>query len=56
MGKVTTGGTMSLDGYIAGPGESGFDLLFRGTATATSRSRRPVPTCRRSASPRPARS
>ena len=29
MGKVTTGGTMSLDGYIAGPDESGFDLLFR---------------------------
>src|SRR5688500_19469046 len=29
MGKVTTGGTMSLDGYIAGPGESGFDLLFQ---------------------------
>lgn len=28
MGKVITGGTMSLDGYIAGPGESGFDLLF----------------------------
>ena len=26
MGKVTTGGTMSLDGYIAGPEESGFDL------------------------------
>jgi riboflavin biosynthesis pyrimidine reductase len=29
MGKVTTGGTMSLDGYIAGPEESGFDLLFQ---------------------------
>jgi hypothetical protein len=29
MGKVITGGTMSLDGYIAGPGESGFDLLFQ---------------------------
>ena len=28
MGKVTTGATMSLDGYIAGPGETGFDLLF----------------------------
>jgi dihydrofolate reductase len=28
MGKVTTGAVMSLDGYIAGPGESGFDLLF----------------------------
>ena|SRR5688572_16461337 len=29
MGKVITGGSMSLDGYIAGPGESGFDLLFQ---------------------------
>ncbi|RZQ64639.1 dihydrofolate reductase family protein [Amycolatopsis suaedae] len=29
MGKVITGGTMSLDGYIAGPGDSGFDLLFQ---------------------------
>jgi dihydrofolate reductase len=29
MGKVTTGGSMSLDGYIAGPNESGFDLLFK---------------------------
>ena len=29
MSKVITGGTMSLDGYIAGPGESGFDLLFQ---------------------------
>jgi dihydrofolate reductase len=29
MGKVSTGGTMSLDGYIAGPAESGFDLLFQ---------------------------
>src|SRR5262245_1824836 len=29
MSKVTTGGTMSLDGYIAGPGESGFDRLFQ---------------------------
>jgi hypothetical protein len=29
MGKVTTGGTMSLDGYIPGPEESGFDLLFQ---------------------------
>jgi hypothetical protein len=28
MGKVITGATMSLDGYIAGPDESGFDLLF----------------------------
>jgi dihydrofolate reductase len=29
MGKVTTGATMSLDGYIAGPEESGFDQLFQ---------------------------
>jgi dihydrofolate reductase len=29
MGKVITGGSMSLDGYIAGPDESGFDLLFQ---------------------------
>jgi dihydrofolate reductase len=29
MGKVTTGATMSLDGYIGGPDESGFDLLFQ---------------------------
>ncbi|WP_418961136.1 dihydrofolate reductase family protein [Streptomyces tritici] len=29
MGKVITGATMSLDGFIAGPEESGFDLLFQ---------------------------
>ena len=29
MGKVTTGATMSIDGYIAGPNETGFDLLFQ---------------------------
>src|SRR3954451_22775354 len=29
MSKVTTGATMSIDGYIAGPAESGFDLLFQ---------------------------
>jgi dihydrofolate reductase len=29
MGKVSTGATMSLDGYIAGPNDSGFDLLFQ---------------------------
>lgn len=29
MSKVVTGATMSLDGYIAGPKESGFDLLFQ---------------------------
>jgi dihydrofolate reductase len=28
MTKVTTGASMSLDGYIAGPGESGFEHLF----------------------------
>jgi dihydrofolate reductase len=29
MSKVTTGASMSLDGYIAGPNDTGFDLLFR---------------------------
>jgi dihydrofolate reductase len=29
MGKVSAGATMSLDGYIAGPHDSGFDLLFK---------------------------
>ena len=29
MTKVYTGATMSLDGYIAGPEESGFDRLFQ---------------------------
>ncbi|SCG63856.1 dihydrofolate reductase family protein [Micromonospora coxensis] len=29
MSGVFTEASMSLDGYIAGPGESGFDLLFR---------------------------
>ena len=29
MGKVSAGATMSLDGYIAGPNETGFDLLFQ---------------------------
>ena len=28
MGKITTDATMSIDGYLAGPGDSGFDLLF----------------------------
>jgi dihydrofolate reductase len=28
MSKVCTGASMSLDGYIAGPGESGFEHLF----------------------------
>lgn len=27
-GRVVTGASMSLDGYIAGPGESGFEHLF----------------------------
>ena len=29
MGKVKTGATMSIDGYIAGPQDTGFDLLFK---------------------------
>jgi dihydrofolate reductase len=29
MGKVSAGATMSLDGFIAGPEDSGFDLLFK---------------------------
>jgi dihydrofolate reductase len=29
MGKVMTGATMSLDGYIAGPDDTGFELLFK---------------------------
>jgi dihydrofolate reductase len=29
MSKVYTGATMSLDGYIAGPDETGFDELFK---------------------------
>ena len=29
MSKVITGATMSLDGFIAGPNDSGFDLLFQ---------------------------
>jgi dihydrofolate reductase len=29
MGKVSTGATMSLDGFIAGPNDTGFDLLFK---------------------------
>jgi dihydrofolate reductase len=28
MTKIYTGASMSLDGYISGPGESGFDRLF----------------------------
>jgi dihydrofolate reductase len=29
MSKVYTGASMSIDGYIAGPGDSGFDQLFK---------------------------
>lgn len=29
MSKVYTGASMSLDGYIAGPGETGFEHLFK---------------------------
>jgi hypothetical protein len=29
MGKVVAGATVSLDGYIAGPNESGFEHLVR---------------------------
>jgi dihydrofolate reductase len=29
MTKVLTGASMSLDGYIAGPGETGFEYLFQ---------------------------
>jgi dihydrofolate reductase len=29
MGKVSAGATMSLDGFIAGPHDTGFDMLFR---------------------------
>jgi dihydrofolate reductase len=28
MGKVVAGASMSLDGYVAGPDQTGFDLLF----------------------------
>ena len=29
MGKVKAGATVSLDGFIAGPNDTGFDLLFK---------------------------
>src|SRR5688572_29345014 len=29
MGKVSAGATMSLDGFIAGPQDTGFDFLFK---------------------------
>jgi hypothetical protein len=38
MGKVVAGATVSLDGYIAGPNESGFEHLF-GSPAVTSSSR-----------------
>ena len=28
MGKVTTGASISIDGYIAGPNDTGFEHLF----------------------------
>lgn len=37
MSKVSTGGTVSLDGYLAGPQESGFDLLFQWSSPRASR-------------------
>jgi hypothetical protein len=39
MGKVYTGASMSLDGYISGPAETGFEHLFKWYATA-------MPSCR----------
>jgi hypothetical protein len=33
MGKVVTAATISLDGYIAGPNETGFERLFSYFAT-----------------------
>lgn len=33
MSKIYTGASMSLDGYIAGPGESGFEHLFNWLGT-----------------------
>lgn len=33
MGEVVAGASMSLDGFVAGPGESGFDLLFGWTGS-----------------------
>ena len=47
MGKVTTGATMSLDAYIAGPGDRGFDLLFQWYGNGTWRCRRAARTSRR---------
>jgi len=35
MGKVSAGATMSLDGFIAGPEDTGFDLLFQARESAT---------------------
>ena len=40
MGKVVTSASVSLDGYIAGPEESGFEHRLRGTtARPSSRAR-----------------
>jgi hypothetical protein len=36
MTKVYTGASMSLDGYISGPAETGFEHSSSGTATAMS--------------------
>src|SRR5262245_35683353 len=33
MTRVYTGASMSLDGYIAGPGETGFEHLFKWTSS-----------------------
>ena len=37
MGKVSAGATVSLDGYVAGPDETGFEHLFAWSLVATSR-------------------
>lgn len=37
MTKVYTGASMSLDGYISGPSETGFEHLSSGTAAAMSK-------------------
>ena len=43
MTKIYTGASMSLDGYISGPAESGFDLLFEwyGNGDVDGRDRQP---------------
>ena len=42
MSKVSTGASMSLDGYISGPGESGFEHLFDWYATDAWGGRHPM--------------